>query len=210
MSTVRIDEWSYYVRDVESSKGVIVIHEIFGFDPYIKSIADSLAQSGFKSVAVDLYKRKIAASLEEGMQLRSQISGQMLKACIGGAEKILRERGASKVGVLGFCMGGGFSLQSACDLGLDFCVDFYGLIQDENDVSKLKGPLLLILASKDERVTGWALQRLLPAAVKFEKRVEAHLYPNTVHAFHRPNWQGHNKEAAEDSWLRTIDFISRV
>src|SRR5579875_1348675 len=191
MSMLSIGEWSYYVRDAESSTGVIVIHEIFGFDPYIKSVADNLAQSGFKSVAVDLYKGKKAASLEEGMQFRSQISGQALKACIGGAEKILREKGASKVGVLGFCMGGGFSLQSACDLGLDFCVDFYGLIQDEND-------------------TGWALQKLLPAAVKFEKRVEAHLYPNTVHAFHRPNWQGHNKEAAEDSWQRSIDFISRV
>jgi dienelactone hydrolase len=68
-------------------------------------------------------------------------------------ELVRKEAGVKKIGAMGFCMGGSFALQSSCDLGLDFCVDHYGMIENEQDASKLAGPVLMILASEDERVT---------------------------------------------------------
>ncbi|MEM0117345.1 MAG: dienelactone hydrolase family protein [Conexivisphaerales archaeon] len=210
MSTITLGDWKLYEAGKKAAKGIIVIHEIFGFNQYIASVADSLAKAGYKAIAVDLFKGKVAKSLEEGMKFRSEVTNEDLNDCIGRAEKKMREDGVEKVGVLGFCMGGGFALQSACNLNIDYCIDYYGLIQNEGDVERLKGPLLIVLASNDERVTMWALQKLLPATVRYQKKVELHLYPNTVHAFHRPGWQGYNKEAADDAWERTLDFIRRV
>jgi len=46
--------------------------------------------------------------------------------------------------------------------------------------------------------------------MKYEKRVEVHLYPNTLHAFHRPNWPGHNEQAARDAWKRVLDFLAEL
>ena len=81
------------------------------------------------------------------------------------------------------------------------------MIEDAEKVKGLRGPIVLMLASEDERVTPWAFQHLLPAATKHEKRVDVHLYPNSRHAFHRPNWEGHNAEAANDAWQKTLLFL---
>lgn len=106
-------------------------------------------------------------------------------------------------------MGGGFALLGACNLNMSFCVDYYGSIENVEQVRGLRGPVLLILASEDERVTPWAYQHFLPAATKFQKRVDMHLYPNARHAFHRPNWEGHNPNAAKDAWEKTLGFASQ-
>ena len=189
---------------------MIAIHEIFGYNPYIESVAQSLSRSGFTAAAIDIFRGKKATTLEEGFALRASVTRDVLSEGISkGVELIRKETGAKRVGTLGFCMGGGLALQAACDLGLDFCVDFYGSIENEEDASKLKGPVLLVLGSEDERVTPWALQRFLPAAVKHKKRVEMQLYPNAKHAFHRPGWEGHNPEAAKDAWDKTVRFLSQ-
>ena len=106
-------------------------------------------------------------------------------------------------------MGGSVALLGACNLGFQFCVDYYGLIENAEMVAGLKGPLVLMLASEDERVTPWAFERLLPAATRDKKRVDVHLYPNARHAFHRPNWEGHDAEAAKDAWEKTLLFLSQ-
>ena len=96
----------------------------------------------------------------------------------------------------------------ACKLPLAFCVDYYGMVQNAADVEGVKGPIQLMLASEDERVTPWAYRELLPALTKYGKRVDLYLYPNAKHGFHRPNWEGHNAEAAKDAWSKTVRFLS--
>jgi carboxymethylenebutenolidase len=90
----------------------------------------------------------------------------------------------AKVGSMGFCMGGGFVLLGACNLDFDFCIDYYGLVEDADQVGGVRGPIQLILASEGERITPWLYQKLLPAATKYKKRVDVHLYPHVQHAFH--------------------------
>lgn len=203
--------WDFYLARGRGPVGLVLIHEIFGYNEYIETVAKDLATAGFTTAAIDLFRGRKATTLEEGFKLRTGVTKEILADGISkGLELVRRESSASKVGTMGFCMGGGFALQAACDLGLGFCIDYYGMMENEQDASKLSGPVLMILASEDERVTPWAFQKFLPAAVKYKKRVEVQLYPNARHTFHRPNWEGHNPEAAKDAWDRTVWFLSRL
>lgn len=201
--------WNFFVAKGETRVGVVLIHEIFGHSQYEEEVAKGLAKEGFGAAAADLYRGVKADSLESGMKLRDSVTRADLQQVVSAGREVLRKAGAETVGAMGFCMGGGFALQAACDLGLDFCVDYYGLIPDTEDASKLKGPVLLILGSEDSRVTPWAIQQFLPAATKHRNRVEVELYPNARHAFHRPGWDGHNPSAAADAWSKTLRFLSQ-
>jgi carboxymethylenebutenolidase len=211
LSLKQFSGWEFFLAKGTKPVGLVVIHEIYGYDTYVESVATELSSSGFTAAAIDLFRGKRATGLDEGMKLRTSVTKEILSDGISrGVEMIRKETGARRFGTLGFCMGGGFALQAACDLGLDFCVDFYGSIPNESDVSGLKGPVLLILGSEDERVTPWAMEKFLPAAKQYKKRVEVQLYPNARHAFHRPGWEGHNPEAAKDAWDKTVRFLSQL
>ena len=148
--------------------------------------------------------------MEEAFNLRSSLRKEDVLEAVGNGVSILKSKlgSDSKVGTMGFCMGGGFALTAACSLGLSFCVDYYGMMENPDEVNGVNGPIQLILASEDERITPWAFQSLLPAAFKYKKRVDVQLYPDVSHAFHRPGWEGHNADAAKDSWSHTLAFLS--
>lgn len=202
MSMVQYNGWSFFLASGESDVGVVLVHQIHGLDDYIKSVSTKLAAAGFSAAAADL---------QEGMKLREAVTREELLSAFESGMNLLMDRtGAGvKVGSMGFCMGGGFALQGACDLDMKFCVDYYGMINDVEEVKGLRGPVLLILGSDDERVTPWAFQAFLPSAVKYKKRVDVHLYPNARHAFHDPGWEGYNPQAAEDAWKKTLLFLSQ-
>jgi carboxymethylenebutenolidase len=191
--------------------GVVLVHEIFGFDDYMDSVAARLSQTGIWVAAVDLYHGKYAANLEEGFKFRSALKEQEVLDALGSGLQLLRVKvgGRVKVGSMGFCMGGGIALLGACNLNMAFCVDYYGMIENVEQVNGVKGPIQLMLASEDERVTPWAYEQFLPAATKYKKSVDVHLYPHAQHAFHRPNWEGHSAEAAKDAWEKTVTFLSQ-
>jgi carboxymethylenebutenolidase len=204
-------DWDFLLHSGTSNVGVVLVHEIFGVDEYIDSVAGNFSEQGYWAAAVDLYRGKHASSLEEGFKLRSALKEEDVLGALKSGLELLRGKigGNAKIGSMGFCMGGGLALLGACNLDYAFCVDYYGLIEDADQVKEVKGPVQLVLGSEDERVTPWAFQHLLPAAMKYKKRVDVHLYPNARHAFHRPNWEGHNPEAAKDAWEKTLLFISQ-
>jgi carboxymethylenebutenolidase len=212
MSSVKVemDGWASWLHHGTSKVAVVLVHEIFGHDEYIETVAADLAKEGFWAAAIDLYRGKHASTLEEGFKLRSSLTPEDATSAVQAASKILAVRigKGAKVGSMGFCMGGGFALLGACRLPLAFCVDYYGMIENVDEVRDVTGPIQLYLASEDARITPWAYQQFLPAATKYKKRVDLQLYPNTQHAFHRPNWDGHDPKAAEDAWSRTVRFLS--
>ena len=203
--------WDFHLHPASSNVGIVLVHEVFGFDDYVESVATQLAQAGFWAAGVDLYKGRSAANLEEAFKLRSSLKDQEILDALGSGLELLGEKigGKAKIGSMGFCMGGGAALLGACNLNMSFCVDYYGMIENVEQVRGVNGPIQLILASDDERVTPWAYQHFLQAATKYKKRVDLHLYPNAKHAFHRPNWEGHNAEAAKDAWAMTLSFLSQ-
>ncbi len=211
MSMVKSEGWEAYLARGESDVGLVVIHEVYGFNDYMKTVASDLASKGYSAAAVDLFRGRRATSLEEGRAIRASLKREDILGCIQAGVNVLKANGVKKFGTIGFCMGGGLALLGACNLSeVSFCVDYYGLIENPEEASGLRGQVLLILASEDERITPWAFANLLPAATKHKKRVEVHLYPNVRHAFHNRSGPSYNEEAAADSWKRTLDFISRV
>lgn len=211
MSVAEADGWKFLVHRGHLRVGVVLIHEVFGFNNYVKSVAAELAKNGFWVAAPDLFQGKVAETLDEGFKLRDALTREAtLGALRAGAQVLRRELGLDRrIGSMGFCMGGGFALLGACNLDFAFSVVYYGSIANAEEVKGVKGPLLLFLGSEDDRVNPWVYQSLLPAANKYRKRIDVHLYPNAQHAFHRPNWEGHNPDAARDAWAKTVQFLSQ-
>lgn len=192
--------------------GVVVVHEIFGRDDYVRSVGRALAAAGFPAAVVDLHGGKYATSIEDALALREQLTEEQVLATLdaGRAAVLRRLVPHARVGTLGFCMGGGYALLGACKGPFDFAVDFYGRIERAADVEGLQGPVLCLLASEDERVTPWAFSELLPAAMRAKKRVTVELYPGARHGFHRPGRDLYHESAAADAWRRTIAFLESV
>jgi len=192
--------------------GVVVVHEVFGRDDYVRTVAEALGQAGHVAAVVDLYDGSYGRTLEEAFALRGSLSEARVLAKLDDAGSALRAEpfGAGSVGVLGFCMGGGLALLGGCRRPFDFVVDYYGRIDQADDVATLGGPLLLVLASEDERVTPWALGELVPAVARAKKRLSVELFPGVRHAFHRPGWEGHAPAAAEAAWVRTLAFLAEL
>ncbi len=189
--------------------GLVLVHEIMGRDAYAMSVAEGLSQEGFHVVAVDLYEERLPQDLNAARAIRESLKDDEVRGIMEDAWHLLRETlgSASFIGPIGFCMGGGIALKSACELAFDFCIDYYGMMNDVEKVAGLRGPLTLFLGSEDERVTPWAFDSLLPAMRRHRKQVEVHLFPNAGHAFHRPGWQGHNEAAARAAWSRTLEVL---
>lgn len=198
------------VFGTKGSVGVVVVHEIFGRDDYVRSVGRDLAAAGVPAAVVDLYDGECAKSLEEAMGLRGKLTDLgVLEKLEEGREAVARRLiPHAKVGTLGFCMGGGFALLGACRRRFDFAVDYYGRIEQAEDVGGLDGPVLCLLASEDERVTPWVFAELLPAAMRMKKRVSVELYPGAQHGFHRPGRERYDPEAAADAWRRTLGFLA--
>jgi carboxymethylenebutenolidase len=207
----RMGQWDFLVHSGTANAGVLLVHDIYGLDSHIDSVARQFSEEGYWAAAIDLFRGKRPSSLEEGFKIRSELKENEVLDALQSGLALLREKAGRKlkIGTMGFCMGGGFALLAACNLDFAFCVDYYGMIEDADQVKGVKGPIQLMLASEDERVTPWAFQYLLPAAMKHKKRVDAYLYPNAQHGFHRPNWEGHNPEAARDAWQKTLLFLSQ-
>ena len=192
--------------------GVVLVHDIYGRGPYMRSVAEALASVGVPSATVDLFGGKVPTSREEGMQLGGAVTDEEVLAALDEARTALAAQltGPARVGTLGFCMGGGYALLGSCRLPFDFTVDYYGRIDRAEEVAGVRGPVLLVLGSEDERITPWALTELLPAANRAKKRVSVELFPGVRHAFHRPGWEGHDPAAAAEAWRRTVAFLSEL
>jgi len=192
--------------------GVVLIHDIYGRGAYPRSVAESLEAAGVPSASVDLFGGRVPSTVEEGMAIRETLTDDGVVTALEEARVALAARleGPARVGTLGFCMGGGYALLGACHRPFDFAVDFYGKIAHVEDVAGLRGPVLVLLGSEDERITPWALAELLPAANRAKKRVSLELFPGVRHAFHRPGWEGYDASAAAEAWRRTLDFLSDV
>jgi carboxymethylenebutenolidase len=197
------------VFGTKGSVGVVVIHEVFGRDDYVRSVGQQLAAAGFPAAVVDLYNGASATTLDEAFALRGQLTeSAVLEKLEEGREAVARRLvPRARVGTLGFCMGGGYALLGACRRRFDFAVDFYGRIEQANDVDGLTGPVLCLLASEDARITPWAFAELLPAAMRTKKRVTLELYPGVQHAFHHPGQERYDAAAAADAWRRTLTFL---
>lgn len=191
--------------------GIIVVHENRGLNPYIEDVARRAALAGFVSLAPDALTPLggYPGNDDAGRELQSKRDkGEMEEDFIAAYEYLKKHKDCNgKVGVVGFCYGGGIANMMAVRVpGLAAAVPFYGSQPALADVPKIEAPLMLHYAALDTRITaGWPPYE---AALKENhKSYEAFIYENANHGFHNDTTPRYDKAAAELAWKRTIDFF---
>jgi carboxymethylenebutenolidase len=200
---------------VEPLPAIIVIHEWWGLNDNVRAMADRLAGEGYIVLAVDLFGGKTARTPEEARQLMLQVveNPGSAEENLRDAYKFVKETAkAPRVASLGWCFGGGWSLNTALLFpdDLDAAVIYYGQVTD--DVTKLLPldvPILGLFAGKDHAIKVESVQRFEAALKRLGKRYDIHIYPDARHAFANPTGQSYDAAAAEDAWRRTLDFLAQ-
>lgn len=195
--------------------GVIVVHEVTGLNDYIKEVAANLAQRDFVALAVDLYEGKTAQGMEDGTPLREKVTADVFRTKIGAGIRHLKGQPycTGRLGVTGFCMGGGFALWAACLFPDDLaaCSMFYGRIADLGLLQSLHHPVIGNFGAEDTGISTWAGQQLWPEMMKLGKSLDMKLYPGAPHGFARHNDpRAYRAEAAQDAFERTFALFNRT
>jgi carboxymethylenebutenolidase len=192
--------------------GVVVVHENRGLNPYIEDVGRRVAVAGFISIAPDALTPLggYPGDDDKGREMQSKRDkNEMLEDFIDAFEYLKKHPDCNgKIGVVGFCFGGGIANMMAVRLpDLAAAVPFYGAQPAKELVPQIKAPLLLHYAELDTRLTeGWPPYE---AALKENKKeYTAYIYPGVNHGFHNNTTPRYDKAAAELAWKRTIDFFT--
>lgn len=195
--------------------GLLVIHEWWGLNDNIRMMARRLAGEGYDVLAVDLYGGAAASTAEEARALmqaatRDRAAGQRNLAA---AAAYLRAAGAPKLGVIGWCFGGGWSLQTALALPeqIDAAVVYYGQPElDRTALARLDAPLLGFFGGADTGIPVAQVRQMETMLREMGKPVEFRIYPGAKHAFANPSGPSYDPTAAADAWQRTLAFLART
>jgi carboxymethylenebutenolidase len=120
--------------------------------------------------------------------------------------------GAPRIGSLGWCFGGGWSLNAAMLFPeeLDASVIYYGQVTDDEDrLHAINAPILGFFGARDKGISVASVRRFETALERLRKNYEIHVYPGADHAFANPSGKAYNAEAADDAWQRTLEFLGR-
>ena len=206
----------YRVRPAKATgklPGVVVVHENRGLNPYIEDVARRVAKAGFIALAPDGLSSVggYPGNDEKGRELQKQVDPEKLMNDFFAAIEFLAKDDAAtgKVGITGFCYGGGVSNAAAVAYPeLAAAVPFYGRQAKPEDVPRIKAPLLLHFAETDANVNAtWpAYEAALKAA---GKTYEAHVYPGTGHGFHNDSTPRYDEAAAKLAWERTLSWFRK-
>ncbi|MBL9055505.1 MAG: dienelactone hydrolase family protein [Rhodobacteraceae bacterium] len=204
----------YLVRPAAATgklPAVVVVHENRGLNPYIEDVARRLAKAGFIALAPDGLTSVggYPGNDEAGRELQSKVDPEKLMNDFFAAIEWLmaHEATTGKVGITGFCYGGGVANAAAVAYPeLGGAVPFYGRQPAAADVAKIKAALLIHYAGLDERVNaGWPeYEAALKAA---GTRYEAHIYEGVNHGFHNDSTPRYDEAAANLAWERTLAFF---
>ena len=203
---------AYVAHPKGKPKGaLLVIHEWWGLNDWVKSMADRLASEGYLALAVDLYKGKVAADAKEAAALMTKKDEQWGDAVEeAGLEWLKSNASGAKVATLGWCMGGGESLKTSLNDPKDVAatVMYYGVpVTDVDKLKTLRGPLLGIWANKDGWITPDKVKAFDEALTKAGVKHEFHAY-DADHAFANPSGGKFNGPAAQDAWKKTQAFLA--
>jgi carboxymethylenebutenolidase len=192
--------------------GVLVVHENRGLNPYIEDVVRRLAVAGFVAFGPDALTPVggYPGNDDEGRAQQAKLDrAKITEDFVAGTEFLAKHSACNgKVGVVGFCFGGGMANTLAWRLPdlVRAAVPYYGGQPAAEHAAKIKGALLLHFAELDTRVNaGWpAWEAALKAA---NVRYEAHIYPGVNHGFHNDTTPRYDQTAAELSWGRTLAFF---
>lgn len=192
--------------------GLILIHEWYGLNDWVKQQADRFAEKGYVALAVDLYRGEVAKDGEHAHELMRGLPDERALGDIKAAFAELamrKEVRGEKIGIIGWCMGGGFALKMAIEEPkVDACVICYGRpVTDVKQLTQIKCSILGIWGETDRGIDVEPFKKALK-----EAKVDAthHVFPGAGHAFlNQNNQRGYNKEQAEKAWKTIDDFLAK-
>jgi carboxymethylenebutenolidase len=213
-----VGEAQGYLATPADDKGkhpaVIVIQEWWGLNDWVKEQADRFAKDGMVALAVDLYRGKIATSPDEAHELMRGLPEDRAMADLKAGFRYLEDRkdvDPHRIGVIGWCMGGGYSLMLAqAEPKLAAAVVNYGhLMTDPNEIAKIKVPLLGNFGGEDRGIPPADVKAFESALKKDGKSADFKIYEGAGHAFMNPNNKGgYVASATEDAWKRIDRFFA--
>jgi carboxymethylenebutenolidase len=196
--------------------GLVVIHEWWGLNDWVKQQADSLAAHGYIAFAPDLYRGKVAYDEATAHQLMSGLVEDEAMKTLRATADFLRSRQdvrANAIGVIGWCMGGRYAIRlAAADPGIRACVAYYGApITDPKAIQGIQAAMLGNYGGEDQGPSPDQVREFEAALRKAGKKVDFKIYPGAPHAFANENnpWGGYRPAAARDAWGRTVAFLSQ-
>lgn len=194
--------------------GVLVVHENRGLNPHIEDVARRAAVEGFLALAPDALfpLGGYPGNDDDGKVMQRSLDRQKIHIDMLNSARFLKGHGQSngKLGVTGFCFGGGVANYLAVEMGgeLSAAVPFYGRSPASGDVAKIKAAVLVHFAEDDPRIN--AAKDGYEAALNANGvTFEMHTYAGTRHGFHNNSTPRYNKEAAKLAWSRTIAFFEK-
>ncbi len=201
-------------KEVGSLPGVIVIHEIWGLVDHIKDVTSRLAREGYVALGVDLFEEKTVTKLEEGRVLREKFTEEKILGDLNGAFDYLctlNYVNPSRIGSVGFCMGGGLSLLLAChNRRMAVAVVFYGRNPSPIDlVRNIQCPILGNYAGADLAISESDINLLKQTLARHGKIYDIKVYPGAPHGFFNDTRESYRADDAKDAFERTREFFSK-
>ena len=194
---------------------VLVCHENRGLTEHIKDVTRRLAQAGYAALAVDLLSRQGGTAALNSDQVPGALGNtppeQFVQDFLSGWNWLKDQAfaQADRVGMVGFCFGGGVTWLMATQMPeLRAAVPFYGPHPAVEDLPKIQAAVLAIYAERDQRINQ-GIPAIEEAMRQNNKIYEKVIYPNTDHAFHNDTGPRYNPEAARDAWNRTLQWFER-
>jgi carboxymethylenebutenolidase len=195
----------------EPAAAIVVIQEWWGLNDHIKEVAQRFAEQGYVALAPDLYHGQVATEPDEARKLVMELDMAAAVSEIQRAIDFLQGQtfvAGPKVGLVGFCMGGGLVLQTALaeeDLGAG--VAFYGSPLSPDQAATVKAPIMGHFGRDDGGIPVEAVETMDAAFDEAGVENEIYIYDGAPHAFFNDTRDSYRPEAAADAWQRTLTWF---
>ncbi|HUC42260.1 MAG TPA: dienelactone hydrolase family protein [Candidatus Micrarchaeaceae archaeon] len=208
----------YLARPAGNGKfpAILLIHEWWGLNDWIKEEAQKFAEQGYVALAVDLYRGQVATDAETAHELMRGVPQDLAVDDMKSAHAYLAKRDdvvKEHIGVVGWCWGGGQALELAIhDQQLAAVVVNYGALPtDPNQLQQIVAPVLGNFGAEDKGITPSDVHDFEKAMKNLKRYVDVKIYEGAGHAFENPNnASGYRPEAAADAWQRTLNFFNKT
>jgi carboxymethylenebutenolidase len=194
---------------------LVVIHEWWGLNDWVKEQADRYAQQGYVTLAIDLYRGQVATTPDQAHEIMRGVPEDRAQRDLLAATTYLRSQefvNGKRIGVIGWCMGGGYALDLAiADPKLKVAVINYGhLASDDATLKKIHASVLGIFGGQDRGIPPADVKKFEKQMKALNKKVDVHIFPDAGHAFENPNnAQGYRKDDAEQAEKITQEFLAK-
>ncbi|MFE4107096.1 dienelactone hydrolase family protein [Almyronema epifaneia] len=194
---------------------LIAIHEWWGLNDNIRAVTERLAGEGYTVLAVDLYNNWLAETATAARELMQSVMNNPESAAANLTQAynyLINDQSAAAVGAIGWCFGGGWSLQTGLLLPeqLDALAIYYGrLVTDADQLAALQMPIIGFFGAQDQAIPVDQVRAFESALQSLDKPAEIYIYEEAGHAFANPSGERYVPEAAADAWTKTTEFFAR-